>query len=618
MFNSNQKKRQRLINLPFFFVIFLLSIQLGLNANPSPPESIEAKAPWFGNLIIEWIDSSLDEESYALQYRTNPQSDWVTLSLLNASTKSSKLSGGSPGQEYEFRVLSIKGDKISSSPSSKTIMPDTFLNPPFAKINEGQLFEIELMANNLSKSETVTYSASPLPKGLSINPTTGKIRGIVEEDGFFDVIIRADYDSPESTPSISKLALRIPPQLSAPVLVNPIPDQSLTINQSNITLDLNNYINDPDTQKAIEIITNKGVMIFSLFEKATPAPVNNFLDYVENETYKNNVFHRSVTNDGMSIIQSGSFTLSETRLTSNLTKDPIINAPGIPNTKGTIAYARTSNPDSATSGWYINVSDSPGLDSGDSYTVFGRATDGSISVIETIQEIPTASHSIEINNQNTILNDFPTTDGLNPNFLTEDNIVIVDNIRSIRPIKHEIISISNPSIASIEKIINNNNTNLLIKPITPGSSKVTIRSTDIDGNFLDTEINVTVFISFKEWASNNEIHTDNLSSLPHYAFGSEEGVPRTLKFRKIFNQNHYEITFYHRKFTNDLHYTLQSSTDLKKWSNIWVSEDGKNAKNVIDFSDEGEFVRLTLTNKKNHEQFSNFFYRVLVKYSDVD
>ena len=61
MFNSNQKKRQRLINLPFFFVIFLLSIQLGLNANPSPPESIEAKAPWFGNLIIEWIDSSLDE-----------------------------------------------------------------------------------------------------------------------------------------------------------------------------------------------------------------------------------------------------------------------------------------------------------------------------------------------------------------------------------------------------------------------------------------------------------------------------------------------------------------------------------------------------------------------------
>ena len=234
----------------------------------------------------------------------------------------------------------------------------------------------------------------------------------------------------------------------------------------------------------------------------------------------------------MSIIQSGSFTLSETRLTSNLTKDPIINAPGIPNTKGTIAYARTSNPDSATSGWYINVSDSPGLDSGDSYTVFGRATDGSISVIETIQEIPTASHSIKINNQNTILNDFPTTDGLNPNFLTEDNIVIVDNIRSIRPIKHEIISISNPSIASIEKIINNNNTNLLIKPITSGSSIVTIRSTDIDGNFLDTEINVTVFITFKEWASNNEIHTDNLSSLPHYALGAKKGFPELLNSEK--------------------------------------------------------------------------------------
>ena len=111
----------------------------------------------------------------------------------------------------------------------------------------------------------------------------------MEEDGFFDVIIRADYDSSESTPFDFKIGITNTSSAICPVLVNPIPDQSLTINQSNITLDLNNYINDPDTQKAIEIITNKGVMIFSYLKKPTPAPVNNFLDYVENETYKNNV-----------------------------------------------------------------------------------------------------------------------------------------------------------------------------------------------------------------------------------------------------------------------------------------------------------------------------------------
>ena len=154
-------------------------------------------------------------------------------------------------------------------------------------------------------------------------------------------------------------------------------------------------------------------------------------------------------------------------------------------------------------------------------------------MIKTIQEIPTASHSIEINNQNTILNDFPTTDGLNPNFLTEDNIVIVDNIRSIRPIKHEIISISNPSIASIEKIINNNNTNLLIKPITPGSSKVTIRSTDIDGNFLDTEINVTVF-SFLSKSGHQIMKFIQITypAFPNMLLEAKKGFPELLNSEK--------------------------------------------------------------------------------------
>ena len=158
-------------------------------------------------------------------------------------------------------------------------MPDAFLNPPIASIKNGPPYEFELKANNLSNSENITYSASPLPKGLIIDPLTGTITGTPEEDGFFDVILKAEYDLPGSIASIAKLALRIPPQLSPPILIKTIPDQKVSITQESILLDPNNYFSDPDTKEAIKITTNKGVMFFSLFDKATPLPVQNFLNY---------------------------------------------------------------------------------------------------------------------------------------------------------------------------------------------------------------------------------------------------------------------------------------------------------------------------------------------------
>ena len=130
-------------------------------------------------------------------------------------------------------------------------MPDAFLNPAFANIKYGQPFEFELKANNLSNSENITYSASPLPKGLFINPLTGTITGTPEEDGFFDVILKAEYDLPGSIASIAKLALRIPPQLSPPILIKTIPEQKVSITQESITLDLNNYFSDPDTKDCL-------------------------------------------------------------------------------------------------------------------------------------------------------------------------------------------------------------------------------------------------------------------------------------------------------------------------------------------------------------------------------
>ena len=615
MLSSNLKSLHQLLNYSFFLSTYWLLIEFSLSAIPIPPQSIEARAPWFGQLTIEWIDDSIDEESYALEYRTDPESEWITLSTLSPTSKSSNLSGGSPGQKYEFRILSINGDGITSSPTSIATMPDAFLNPAFANIKYGQQFEFQLKANNLSNSENITYSASPLPKGLFIDPLTGTITGTPEEDGFFDVILKAEYDLPGSIASIAKLALRIPPQLSPPILIKTIPEQKVSISQESFLLDLNNHFSDPDTKEAIKITTNKGVMVFSLFDKATPLPVQNFLNYVRNETYKNNIFHRSVTNGSMSIIQSGSFSLSENQLTSNLTVSPIINEPGVANEKGTLAYARTSNPDSATSGWYINSKDSPGLDVGESYTVFGRASLGSLSVIDIIQNIPTGSHNIQINDRNNILNDFPTTDGLAPNLLTKENIVSVENIVPIDSLSYNIISVSDDRIASIKKSNEDGKENIIIDPLRPGSTRVTIRSIDIDDNHIDTQFEVSVWISFKEWASKNQITAEHQPAIYSYAFGIKKGLPRAPEIFKSSDRSQSAISFYHRRFSSDLHYTVQCSQNLNTWKEIWISEDGKESENVIEYKEDEEFVKITITNNKQDQLPSNLFYRILVHYS---
>ena len=104
MLSSNLKSLHQLLNYSFFLSTYWLLIEFSLSAIPIPPQSIEARAPWFGQLTIEWIDDSIDEESYALEYRTDPESEWITLSTLSPTSKSSNLSGGSPGQKYEFRI----------------------------------------------------------------------------------------------------------------------------------------------------------------------------------------------------------------------------------------------------------------------------------------------------------------------------------------------------------------------------------------------------------------------------------------------------------------------------------------------------------------------------------
>jgi peptidyl-prolyl cis-trans isomerase A (cyclophilin A) len=116
-----------------------------------------------------------------------------------------------------------------------------------------------------------------------------------------------------------------------------------------------------------------------LFADETPATVANFLGYMNAGSYTNTIIHRSTTSDPLDIqlLQGGSFYLGTNGLSLIDNGSPIALEAGLPNLRGTLAMARTGDPDSATSGWFINVQDNPILNPSldpfrDGYTVFGR------------------------------------------------------------------------------------------------------------------------------------------------------------------------------------------------------------------------------------------------------
>jgi len=138
------------------------------------------------------------------------------------------------------------------------------------------------------------------------------------------------------------------------------------------------------------IQTSKGNIVVELDPQAAPRTVANFADYVASGFYNGTVFHR-VIRDFM--IQGGGLTAD---LNRKPTRPPIPNEAdnGLPNRRGTIAMARTSDPHSATSQFFINTKDNAFLDfkaknaNGWGYCVFGKVVEG-MAVVDAIAAVPT-------------------------------------------------------------------------------------------------------------------------------------------------------------------------------------------------------------------------------------
>jgi peptidyl-prolyl cis-trans isomerase A (cyclophilin A) len=138
----------------------------------------------------------------------------------------------------------------------------------------------------------------------------------------------------------------------------------------------------------VEFKTTMGNFVVELDDVKAPKTTANFLNYVKSGFYNGTIFHRVI--DGF-MIQGGGFTAD---LNQKPTDAPVVSEAqnGLKNNRYTIAMARTSDPDSATSQFFINVNDNAALDypnaMGNGYTVFGKVISGT-QTIDAIRKIPT-------------------------------------------------------------------------------------------------------------------------------------------------------------------------------------------------------------------------------------
>ena len=151
--------------------------------------------------------------------------------------------------------------------------------------------------------------------------------------------------------------------------------------------------------------TSDGDITIELFADKAPVTVQNFLQYAEDGYYDGTVFHRVISNF---MIQGGGFTAA---LEEKSTREPIINESRnkLHNTRGTLAMARTSDPDSATAQFFINQRSNLRLDwspGKDGYAVFGEVIDG-MQVVDIIALSDTGSAQAQTTQGPAVFQDVP-------------------------------------------------------------------------------------------------------------------------------------------------------------------------------------------------------------------
>lgn len=175
----------------------------------------------------------------------------------------------------------------------------------------------------------------------------------------------------------------------------------------------------------VRFTTNLETFDVELFDDTMPVTVANFLRYVDSSRYDSTIIHRSTTSNpaDIQIVQGGGFALTGSDLFYVATDAPIPLEDSGRNFRGTLAMARTDDLNSATSQWFFNCTDNPGLDS--NYAVFGRVLgDQGLMVLDAMARVPAYDAREYLGGA---FSQLP----LNQPFLTVSNLIFVGKVERV-------------------------------------------------------------------------------------------------------------------------------------------------------------------------------------------
>ena len=294
--------------------------------------------------------------------------------------------------------------------------------------------------------------------------------------------------------------------LPDPIVTNPINNVIVNIDAPDTTINLSNYFDDPLTTGKVahfNLANTSGgtigngtinVVLFNQTGIGAPLTVQNFQSYVTAGSYTNSFIHRSVPGF---IVQGGGYTYNNSTLGQISANSPVQNefSKNRSNLRGTIAMAKLgSDPNSATNQWFFNLADnSTNLDNQNGgFTVFGQAiATNDLTTIDAIANVP-------IYNAGTVFTNLPLTKAAisDTNFIRFSSITVTQEDE----LKFSIVGNSQPTLVTPK--ITNQQLVLDYLPNQIGNSDITIRATNLFGEFIDYKFTATVLPTITLSSSN--------------------------------------------------------------------------------------------------------------------
>jgi len=420
------------------------------------------------------------------------------------------------------------------------------------------------------------------PSSLELNGETGELSGVCPPAGSYPMVFTLTYDN--GWQITQSFTLRIYPAIGAPLVGSTIPDWTALVGASRDT-PLAGTFTDPSAESGVRIATTKGDIDVILYNGATPATVTNFMNYVNRGDYTNVVFHRAPQNF---VLQGGAFRSTGTgnNFTAVPKDSPVINEPGIPNTRGTLSMAKLGgNPDSATNQFFISMQDNRSiLDAQNGgFTVFGRVAGNGMTVVDAINALPERTYTVSIiESTQTSFDSFPVDAPAAPDIMDPATFIKMTTVAPIPTLNHSITANTNPSVATAAIL----NGQLHLTGLSGGQTSITITATNLDNLSASQTFNVQLSDTYASWAARTDFpggqsassqnpDGDPLNNFLEYAFLANPTIADPAPAFGRTSVPEMTLTFPVRKFVPTLTYTVQAAPNLTgPWTDVWSTSQG--------------------------------------------